>query len=191
LILVRRDSVINSVADLRGKRIAIPRGGRNSLAPIWIDTLLMDNSLGEGKSFFKEVREVQKPTQAILPVFFSQIEAAVVAKAAFETSSALNPQVGQQLKVLATSPPFVPMIICMRSSIASDTKAMFLQKALKLHEISGGLQSFNVFKIERLAQWQPRYTDNVRELLRKYGQIKSAEQSHNQPQLPASIGVRK
>jgi ABC-type phosphate/phosphonate transport system substrate-binding protein len=167
VVLARQGGEIKAPADLRGRRISIARGGRNSMVPLWLDALLLDNGLPSKESFFKEIKEVSKTSQVVLPVFFGQMDAGVVIKSAFETAAALNPQIGQQLKVIATSPRLAPMVTCFRGTLPAEQKAQLMEKALKLHETQGGLQAFTVFKLERLVQWDLRYFDAVKDLMRK------------------------
>jgi ABC-type phosphate/phosphonate transport system substrate-binding protein len=167
VILARHDSGLKTPADLRGKRIATVKGGRNSIMPLWLDVLLSDNGLPAKESFFREIKETVKASQAILPVFFKQIEAGVVTKSAFDTAVTLNPQIGQQIKVLAASPRLVPMVTCLRVSLPAEQKAIYLREALRLHENPNGLQTFNIFKLERLVRWEPRYLNTVKELISK------------------------
>jgi ABC-type phosphate/phosphonate transport system substrate-binding protein len=176
VIIVHRDSGIKTLADLKGKRIVIAKGGRNVLVPIWLNSLLLDNNLPAKELFMREIKEVSKTSQVVLPVFFKQMDAGVVTKSALETTAALNPQIGQQVKIIATSPPLVPQITCFRASLPAATKASYVQRALNLHLAPYGLQTFNVFKLERLLEWKPRYLDNVKALMRK--------QKHNASILP-------
>jgi phosphonate transport system substrate-binding protein len=178
LILVRNDSGIKTLEDLRNKRITMPKGGRASMVPLWLDVLLYENHLPEKESFFKEVKQVQKPNQAILPIFFKQMDAGIAIRSGYETAVALNPQIGQQLKVLAASPKLVMMVTCIRSTLSADQRQLYINQALKLHETPNGLQGFHLFKLDRLVVWDPSYTNNVRELLRKRKLAQSA--SHMQ-----------
>jgi ABC-type phosphate/phosphonate transport system substrate-binding protein len=177
LILVRQDSGIKTISDLRGKRLALPRGGRYKVAPLWLDVLLGETGIRETDSFFKEIKEVQKSNQAILPIFFKQIEAGIAIKSVFDTAVTLNPQIGQQLKILTASPKIVMQAICMRNSLPKDKIDQYIKQGLKLHEVPGGLQTLNVTKIDRLVAWTPSYLDNLRELLRKQKMMKSAQQA--------------
>lgn len=175
LVIVRGDGPFSTLSSLRGGRIAIPRGGRHVLAPIWVDVMLMEHGFPGRESFFRETRDVQRATQAILPVFFRQIEAAVITRSAFETATTLNPQIGQSLKVLASSPGFVPLVMCTRTSWEAPEKKSYVEHALRLHETPVGLQTFHVFKVDRLVPWQPHFADSARELLRKHKQLTARE----------------
>jgi ABC-type phosphate/phosphonate transport system substrate-binding protein len=176
LILVRKDSGINSLADLRGKRVnLLAAKGTNSLAPMWFDVLLSENGFRGGRRDVVQWKQVQKSSQAILAVFFKQTDAAVVAQSAFETAGALNPQINQQLKSLACSPRYVPALVCISRALPQDRREKFIQTAINLHETPVGLQTFTVFKTERIVRWQSSYIDNVRDLLQRYKSLGGAE----------------
>jgi ABC-type phosphate/phosphonate transport system substrate-binding protein len=167
VVLVRQDSGFKSPADLRGRKLVTVRAGRSCMVPLWLDALLSDNGLPAKESFFKEIKEVAKASQVVLPVFFRQVEAGVVIRSAFDTAVTLNPQIGQQLKVMTTSPRLVPALVCFRSALPAEQKARYLDKSLRLHESPSGLQTFNVLKLDRLIRWEPRYSDTVKDLMRK------------------------
>jgi ABC-type phosphate/phosphonate transport system substrate-binding protein len=167
IIIARQDGGFKTPGDLRGKKISITKGGRSSMAPLWLDALLFDEKLPAKESFFREIKEVSKASQAILPVFFKQNDAGIVTKSAFDAAVTLNPQIGQQVKIIATSPKLVPMVTCFSTFIRPERRKLFLEQALKLHESPKGLQNFTVFKIERLVLWEPRYFDATRDLIKK------------------------
>jgi ABC-type phosphate/phosphonate transport system substrate-binding protein len=167
VVLVRSDSDLKWISDLRDKRLIVPRGGRSTMVTLWLEAFLYDNGLPPRESFFRETREVAKNSQVILPVFFKQADAGVVTKSAFETAVTLNPQLRQQLRVIATSPRLIPAVVCVRTTLAPDWRAAYLNQALTLHETPNGLQTFTVFKLDRMVRWEPRYFDAVRELVRK------------------------
>jgi ABC-type phosphate/phosphonate transport system substrate-binding protein len=179
IIIAHQDSSHKTIADLRMKKVSIAKGGRNSMIPLWLDALLFDSKLPAKESFFQEIKEVAKTSQAILPVFFRQIDAGVVTQSAFDAAVALNPQIGKQVKILATSPKLVPMVTCFSTFLSPDRRKAFVEKALKLHENPKGLQSFNVFKLERLVQWEPWYFDSTRDLIKKRKLASSTRQAQS------------
>ena len=108
---------------------------------------------------------MKKASQAILPVFFNQLDAAVVVRSAFDVASDLNPQIDRHLKVLARSPRLVPVVVCLRESMPPFQKSGLISRALRLHETPGGLQTFTVFKMDRIVAWKKDYETNVKNLM--------------------------
>jgi ABC-type phosphate/phosphonate transport system substrate-binding protein len=177
IIIAHRDNGFRTTADLRGKKVVIAKGGRNSMVPLWLDSLMFDEKFPAKESFFREIKEVAKASQVILPVFFKQLDAGIVTQSAFDAAVALNPQMGRQLITIATSPKLVPMVTCFNTLMRPERRKLFLEQALKLHENPKGLQSINFFKLERLVQWEPRYFDTTKELMRKRKLAASTQQA--------------
>jgi ABC-type phosphate/phosphonate transport system substrate-binding protein len=171
LLLVHKDSNIHSIRDLKNKRIAITSRERNNLAPLWIDILLVKAELKTSSECLVSLKSVNKSAQAVLPVFFRQMDAAIVSRQAFETSSILNPQLAKNLIVIATSPPLVPVMVVMRDSLVESQKALFLERALKLHETPRGLQTLTTSKLDRMAVWKSEYAVNVRKLVEEHEKL--------------------
>lgn len=171
VLLVRRDSGISSPSQLAGKRIAMPNSGRHCLAVKWCDTLMSRDNVIRRERLAYEQKVVRKTTQAILPVFFGQLEGGIVIRSAFETAAALNPQIGQQIKILASSPRLVPVLVCFRNSIPEERKMKIRESALRLHETPGGFQTLAVSRLDRMVPWQQSYADGVVELLKQYERL--------------------
>jgi ABC-type phosphate/phosphonate transport system substrate-binding protein len=186
VIIVHKESAVKNLADLRGKRLTVIKGGRNSLVPLWLDSLMMDNRLPAKESFLQEIKEATKISQVVLPVFFKQIDAGVILKSALETAVILNPQIGKQVGIIATSPLLVPQVTCFRKNISPETKALYMSRALDLHRAPYGLQTFNVFKLDKILPFEPRYLDNVRDLVKKRKVVGSGSQVQIRAQASAS-----
>ena len=114
VLLVHRDGPIKEIGDLQGRSLVWIDNPRACLAPIWLDTLLAQQGLGPADQFFGKMTPTKKTSQAVLPVFFRQADVCLTMRSGFQTAAELNPQVGRQLRVLATSPELVNQIFCYR-----------------------------------------------------------------------------
>lgn len=126
VLLVHGDSDIRDLDDLKDRRIGILRNARASLVPAWLDILLAREEEPPPDDFFREILWATKMDKLVHQVFFGQTEACIVTRSGFEVMIELNPQIGQQLKALATSPPVVPVVTCFRK----DETNPFLQKIM-------------------------------------------------------------
>jgi ABC-type phosphate/phosphonate transport system substrate-binding protein len=181
VLIVRKDGDVKTLGDLRGKRIIWSRGGRNCLVPLWLDTILSDNNLPPKEAFFKEIKEGGKASKVVLPVFFGQIDAGIATKTAFETAVTLNPQIGRQIVSIASSPRVVTTVTCMRTDLPVERKNTYINQALRLHESPGTLQTFNIFKLDRLIRWDTKFLDPVRDLYKKQRLSKSPRRGSGRP----------
>ncbi len=165
-LIVRRDSGIRSLADLRGKSILIPSSVRYSASHLWLDVLLLRSGSGERSAYFRAVKE-SNASQSIMGVFFRKADAAVVSRAALETSRSLNAQVANQISIIAESKNLIGDVTCVPLSIDAGMKRSIENAALHLHETATGKQMFTLFQIERTTLYRPAYMDGLIELIRE------------------------
>lgn len=173
VLLVRADSPYQTVSDLRGKRLMKLTHPRAELAPIWLETRLLQDGLPASKDFFSEVDQTKKLNSAILPVFFSQTDACLVTKAGFEMAGELNPQVRAQLRILASSDPLIPGIGSARASINPGTLHEFREAAFHLSDSVSGQHILNLFQCEAIVTVTPEEFAPTRSFLEKYEQLTS------------------
>lgn len=107
VLLVRSDSTIQSLKDLKGASLNLYDSPHMSLGEIWLETMLLENKLGAAKDYFLSRTKETKAGQAVLPVFFGKKTACLITRDTFELMEELNPQLGQQLRVLVQSPIFI------------------------------------------------------------------------------------
>jgi phosphonate transport system substrate-binding protein len=139
-------------------------------ATVWLDTLLLSQKLGTQKTFFGRREVVTKPTAAILPVFFGKKTACVVDEASFDLMKELNPQVGQQLQVVAMSDTFANVVVCLREEgwRSAQEKAKAIRSLNELHLNPVGQQTCTLFKIDRMVPFQDSELDTIRKLRATY-----------------------
>jgi ABC-type phosphate/phosphonate transport system substrate-binding protein len=167
VLIVRRDSGIRSVAELRNRSIALLPAAKYESSHIWLDVLLMKGGHRDREKYFRQTRESTSSSQAIMAVFFKQADAALVSLAALETSKSLNPQVGTQLAVIAESKGLHGDISCIPTTVDEKLKRTIEKAALHLHETTVGRQIFTLFQTDRIIPFNPAYLDGLVELLRE------------------------
>jgi ABC-type phosphate/phosphonate transport system substrate-binding protein len=171
VLLVRND--VTSLADLAGKRLAINLQSRDwDLSTVWLDVLLMEAGMPDRQKAFSAIKIVPKRSQAALALFFRQVDAAIETRSAFETAVELNPQLGKELKILATSPPFLSALICIRNSMGRDLRQRYIEKATRLHELPQFRQTFIVMRVTRISEWDPRFLDTARAMVGRRDALK-------------------
>jgi ABC-type phosphate/phosphonate transport system substrate-binding protein len=167
ILLVRRDSGIRSVRDLRGKCVLLPSRKKNYAGHIWLDVLLRREGIRESSTFFRQVKESSSSSQAIMGVFFKKVDAAIVNRGTLETSATLNPQVGSQLSAIAESRSMLGDITCIPDNVSESMKHAIQQAALHLHETAAGKQMFTLFQMDRAIPFQPSHLEGLEDLLRE------------------------
>ncbi len=177
VLLVHRDSGIERVGDLRGRSLNFFQNTRMSLASAWLDTLLVKDGLGRTSKFFGRVTQLNKLPRVILPVFFRQSDACVVTRRGFHIMAELNPQVGQQLKVLSSSPELVPAGFCFRRDYNNPLKERILAEFGKVHTTPAGQQVLTIFQSGRLEVHPISILNSSLELLASHSRLCAATNS--------------
>lgn len=133
-VFVRRDSGIDSPADLRGKSIAFadPLSESGYLYPL--ETLVEAGLLERGqdpKSFFGEVYFAGGYQQAMQAMAAGLVDAAGVSQ---YSELLLTPQQQEEVKWIAESEPIPSHVVVARSGLDPELKERFVQAMLKLNE---------------------------------------------------------
>ena len=171
VLLVHRDSGIERIEDLRGRTLAVFKNARMSLAPIWLDVRLIEAGFSGTTGFCGHVTPISKLSQTVLKVFFRQIDACLVTRRGFETMNELNPQLGQQLKVLVESPELVPTVFCCRADLSLAVKDQLLAEFVKVHTTPAGQQVLTIFQSDQLTEGQASCLDSALELRAKHDRL--------------------
>jgi phosphonate transport system substrate-binding protein len=164
VLLTRPD--VTDVSQLAGRVIAAAAPtDAPAMSDAWLEVLLSDRGIAGGT--VDRIRHVHKASQAILPLFFKQVDAAVVSRSAFTTARELNPQLDRALKVLVASPPLLRDLVVVRRSMSAADRERFLEPAV---ELTGPKlrESFLIMRMEQLRRWQPSYLERTRTLFERY-----------------------
>lgn len=168
LLLVRRDRGIKELGQLRNGRLAFSLGGESDIPKVWVDNLLLKAGLCRLETFFQEIKYVDKAAQAVLPVFFKQADVCLASSRSFDSLKELNPQIGNELEILATSPSLLRGLICFRKSRDPVEKRRTLEVMADIHEDPQGQQILLLFHEERLAPFQSSHLDSAKALVQEY-----------------------
>jgi hypothetical protein len=145
----------------------------------WLDTLLALAALDSPQAFLKDLIRVDKPSKAILPVFFHQADACLVTSNAFQVACELNPQLRKTLQVRATSPEVVTALFFFRRGQVSAAREQLELAIAKLHDSPAGIQVLTVFQCERMLKCPVACLDSTRELLRQRERLRPEHPTPN------------
>jgi phosphonate transport system substrate-binding protein len=165
LVLVRKNSGIKKVKELRGKTITLLSEKKNSMGNLWLDILLMREGVSGRDAFFRYVTESASYSRAIMAVFFDKVDAAVVTRGAYDTANALNPQLNRRLSIIEKSQTLAGNISCILPSTSKKFRGMIEDVGMHLHESPTGQQVLMLFKLDRIVPFQPSYLTGLEDLL--------------------------
>ena len=177
VFLTHRNSGLERLDQLRGKTLIQAIAGEGNIPRMWMDVLLWRRGLGTGETFFEEIQEVSKVSQAILPVFFGQEEVCVTPLDAFHTMTELNPQLAEELRAIEMSPGFCQAIVCGRKDVYESKLSRYLEESiLSLGDDPNGQQLLMLFHVDQLVRFDPAYLESVAGLMEEYEGLKGVSE---------------
>lgn len=191
VVLVHREHPATKLADLRGRKLGVDGARASSLAAVWLETVLLEQSLGTLEGFWGEIDHVSKTSRVVLPVFFKQVDACIVTRARFATMTELNPQLGRQLRVIAESPPLISSAFFFRGDLASPYHRQLLAQVDRITQSAAGRQTLTLFQTDRLAPSALSNLDASCALLDRHKELlaAAAASANNMPVATSSAGL--
>ena len=146
LILAHQDSEIRTLSDLRGRNVLLYKTSTTSLVGDWLEALFNEANLGPPERFLAAVVPVPKLSRSVLPVFFRQADACLITRRGFDIMCEMNPQIARKLRVLATSPKLVPVVMAFHKDCPADRARQFETAVTGLHQTPVGRQVLTLFQ---------------------------------------------
>lgn len=154
LLLVDKSAAITELSQLRDATVIAHNTAGKRLGERWLENELRARELPAPDGFFRRVETAEKPTGALLPVFFGKRPACIVGGKSFDTAAELNPQLRRRLTPLLVSPDIVGSVICVWGGNWTH-KEDLLDALRDLHQSIEGQQILGVFRTERLVPYEP------------------------------------
>jgi len=151
MLLVKRGGAIQTLGDLRGRRLLMLGGPRMCVASAWLTTILDEGHFGPADQFFSSVAEDAKAARVVLPVFFGQADACVASKRSFDVLCELNPQVAKELTAIAVSPALLTGFYVFRKNYASAVRERFAHLYSNVSGTVAGKQLATLFQFNSLS----------------------------------------
>lgn len=171
VLLVRRNSGIRAISELRGKRLVWHSSGWTAPAKPWLEVELSKATPERPTRFLGSLEPMESPSKAVLRVFFGQADAGLVTTNAYALAAELNPQVRRDLEVLAVSPPVVPSFFFMRPGGHHPMTEEIEKAILELHTSVIGQQVLTVFMGSRMVRETLDCLDPARALMAAHAKV--------------------
>ena len=176
LLLVREDSGIKTIKDLKKKKVSIFSyvSDEFSLPTIWYKTLVLSNDENYKKDYGPFLEIQLKSARAIMDVFFKKTQAVIVSEKEFHIANELNPQLGKQLKIIANSKPILYSALCYTEKLKQH-KNIFIQELVdsfcNVHKKSIGKNFLQIFRITQFIPYKDEYMNNTEELYNEFIEV--------------------
>lgn len=148
LLLVRKDSGINSLDDLKGKSIAYT-SKNSSHGYLYPSTIIKKKYNMPLENFFGKVVTTKKDPDGILSVLYKRADAVSASSQTYNILCLLMPRIKRDLKVISTSQPFVhgPMFSYDKNLKDKTIVNNFKKHILDMDKVTEGKQVLLLFKI--------------------------------------------
>jgi ABC-type phosphate/phosphonate transport system substrate-binding protein len=167
LVVPAGDSGAQSVADLRGKTLALPRGTRETAR------LFLERQTGHDgqtpEQFFGKVLTPADPAHALNDVVKGAAQATVTDGATLACFKDTYPGQGRRLKVLAESDPFPPTVIAYREgTLSPDALRKFHDGMANAHATTSGNNLMMLLKMSRFEPIPADYESLLAGVMKNY-----------------------
>ncbi len=132
ILLVRTDSKITSLDQLRGKRIMVDTARLGKLPFIWLRRCLADESVPATAEDFANLEPVHDAFHSLAPVFFKNADACILTRRGYARNAELNQQLVDELKVLKESEPLASKVLVFSETTKPARRKAILEQSGEL-----------------------------------------------------------
>lgn len=174
-LLVRKDSGINSITQLKGKKLVTSKWTTGDLGGLYLETLLLEHKQDLPKQFFSEILTPETSNQALVELFFKKADVALVNANQFDIAAELNPQLRSNIKILSESEPYLIFVTALSKNTPTQEIKAIKNSLLTVHKTSKGRSVLNLLKIQGFQEISHLDLDNVRVLIAKNKRLKAEQ----------------
>jgi ABC-type phosphate/phosphonate transport system substrate-binding protein len=170
-LVVNRDSNINSILDLKDKKIGIDI--ENKFGKIFFEKTYLDSSKKNSDDIISKI-EYNKSNSLLLKTYFSKYDAAVITSYEYEVMLELNPSIKNKIKILKSSPEIFPHILVLfHKDNTSKNMKTFKNTLNRFFKNEQKEELFNILQIKDLSMSNKKSFDNLNEYYQEYLKLKN------------------
>ena len=168
MLVVRQDGGIVNLAGLKGRSLIAQESPFTSLAEPWLTVSLRQDGLESPGQWLGRMTTSTKLSQVVLPLFFGQADACVVARRGLNMMFELNPQLSRKLKVLRASPNMLSAFFAWRKDFPAHLKKSIIDRLLELRSSPTARQVLTLFQSPGFTAQEPDCLSTANSLLDAY-----------------------
>ena len=173
VLLVDKESSKEEFLALKNPKIAVPAD--EEISKIYVKHYFLKNTKKENIDFVN----ASKHQEAIFKLFFKNVDAALVSQKSFLFAEELNPQIGQNLKVIEYSSITSRGFAFFRKSMDEKVREKIIAKALALNSTNRGRQILDVFQTEEIIESTLDELSPIEQLYSDYKKLKKQNQGYS------------
>ncbi len=142
----------------------------DSVGLLFLNHALLQQGLPEMDRFFASIEARSKGSQALTTVYFGGADVCLVTEEAYQTTVAMNPQIGRKVRILLTSPELMGSVAVYRKGYPAHMRQVILDGVNLLKNYPRGAQILSMFQAVELRQATEADLAETRRLYREYRQ---------------------
>jgi phosphonate transport system substrate-binding protein len=170
LLAVRADLPAQQIRTLKNLRFCHVKN--DSVGLLFLNHALLQQGLPEMDRFFASTETKSKGSQALSTVYFGSADACLVTEEAYQTTVAMNPQIGRKVRILLTSPQLMGSVAVYRKAYPAHMRQLILNGVNELKNYPRGAQILSMFQATELRQATEADLTETRRMYREYRQKK-------------------
>lgn len=178
LLIVRKDSGIDSLQQLKGKVLSTQKWVSGDIGGLFLETLLLENKLPTTQRFFAETLSVDTSNKAMVDLFFNKVDVALITEDQYEIATELNPQLKAQTKVLIASEPYLVLVTALTKSTPTQEANAIKNSLLTVNKTAKGRRILGLMKVQNFQEISSSDLDNVRALIEKNKKLSAQRNVH-------------
>jgi ABC-type phosphate/phosphonate transport system substrate-binding protein len=168
-LIVNKNGPVKSVADLRGKTLAMPEGTKLACR-MYLQRICRESAKQDPGAFFDKTVKYSSAIEALDDLCRDKVQAAIVDTIDLKFYQEVKePTFNKNLKVLVESKSFPPaVVLCKKGGLEQNTIAQFRIGLLQAHKSAEGKELLDQWKISTFEEVPKDYIQNLGEVLKTY-----------------------
>lgn len=171
VVLVRRDSGIAAMADLKGKRVLVH--AEDYMGRMFLEKELLEAVQRPAKTYAIVEGDFDRFGTAVLKTYFKGADACVVPQYAFDTVAEMNPALHDEMRALKISDPiFLTFVMMARADISDNKMGAFERNVANLKVTPRGQNILALFRMRKIEPLADEALDPLYDYYRRYRELR-------------------
>lgn len=168
ILITKNDSQINSLSDLRSKKILSLADSEEEIVEKWLFVEMKKEEINNPLEIINNFIKIPKPNKRVFSVFFDNADGCVVTKSQYESMCEFNPQLSKQMRILHESPPFLTQIYCINKNSIKKEIQNSKNYVKDINRTENGSQVLQLLKIFKVVGFERNDIETIEKLFDEY-----------------------
>lgn len=169
VVLTRKNEGMDNFSSLRGKKLGLIEN--DPATDLYVNFLSRSSFHRDSQDIFKEIPREKKSHQAILKLFFGQVDVICVYENYYEITAELNPQIFAKTQIIAHISGILQSAGFFHKNVDPAFRERVIAEVIKLNTYARGRQFLEIFKTEKALRVSPVELAITRQLYSNYQRL--------------------